>query len=570
MSSSTRQRERSERPGGGAQLYRAAPRGVGSRKNRGQNLVLLSLTMLFLALMVTMTLGIGLRIRQKHELQNLADAAAYSNAVMTARTFNNMALINRLQVSYWVAQAADQSIISWTAYAHAMANGAHNAADDILASSCGRRLRPNVRNDLTGFRDDVKSYVQSEIEGPADVQWRAMDRAAGRESQNIQGQIAGLRAELTPGVVSLNPGNLRDEFFRAVRTQQLTVQLIAESQLDDVQVIDVGQGSKPNTAAAVSMREVDCDSGGAANGPLTGDAPPGSGLCLRASMNENMLFAAMGSRGNPWVTGRGQVPDRVGRRLEQIRQGHGGVSMVLGAPVGSGYWSDALNDGNNANGTEAWGDDHGAVTVSAGNCTASVPVTAYVKSTDLLETTDQHRWAPKLNGADVDPNPDVDHTMGDCTPLCPSVWVRTIGFQPDDDEDNVWGQPKMVVALERNLAKHKWPWELHFKFPFSAAGPAGEWDGRGQELHTNVGKGLSIQRQTALSTGIAYYHRRNHWEEFPNLLNPFWRATLAPMDVDSRLPGRTPDIARALSAPEYRWQRDSYRALIGAGFKGLH
>lgn len=532
--------------------------------------MLLALTMLFLALMVTMTLGLGLRIRQKHELQNLADAAAYSNAVMTARTFNNMALINRLQVSYWVAQAADQSIISWTAYAHAMANGAHNAADDILASGCGRRLRPNVRDQLRDFRDEVKSYVQTDIEGPADVQWRSMDRAAGLESKNIQGQIAGLRAELTPGVVSLNPGNLKDEFYRAVRTQQLTRQLIAESQLDDVQVIDDGQGVTPNTAATVSMREVDCDYGSSGNAPLSGDAPTGSGLCLRATMNINMLNAAMGSRGNPWVTGRGQVPDKVARRIEQIRANYGAVSMVLGSPVGSGYWSDGLNDGNSPNTTEAWGDDHGAVTVSAGNCSASVNITAHVKSTDLLETTDQHRWAPRLNGADVDPNPDEDHTMGDCTPLCPSVWVRTIGFEPSDSEQNVWGQPKMVVALERNLAKHKWPWELHFKFPFSAAGPAGEWDGRGQELHTNVGKGTAIVRQTALSTGITYYHRRNHWEEFPNLLNPFWRATLAPMDVDSRLPGRTPDIARSLSAPEYRWQRDAYRALIGAGFEGLH
>jgi len=532
--------------------------------------VLLALTMLFLALMVTMTLGIGLRIRQKHELQNLADTAAYSNAVMTARTFNNMALINRLQVSYWVSQAADQSIISWTAYAHAMANGVHNAADDVLSSGCGRRLRPNVRNQLINFRDDVKSYVRTDIEGPADVQWHSMDSAAGFESRGFQRQVAGLRGELTPGVVSLNPGNLRDEFFRAVRTQQLTRQLIAESALDDVQVIDDGVGVKPNTAGTVSMREVDCDYGSSGNAPLSGDTPTGSGLCLRASMNINMLNAAMGSRGNPWVTGRGQVPDKVGRRLEQLRANYGGVSMVLGAPVGSGYWSDGLNDGNNPNTTEAWGDDHGAVTVSAGNCSASVNITAHVKSTDLLETTDQHRWAPRLNGADVDPNPDEDHTMGDCTPLCPSVWVRTIGFEPSDSEQNVWGQPKMVVALERNLAKHKWPWELHFKFPFSAAGPAGEWDGRGQELHTNVGKGTAIVRQTALSTGIAYYHRRNHWEEFPNLLNPFWRATLAPMDVDSRLPGRTPDIARSLSGPEYRWQRDAYRALIGAGFEGLH
>lgn len=539
-------------------------------RTRGQNLVLLALTMLFLALMVTMTLGLGLRIRQKHELQNLADAAAYSNAVMTARTFNDMALINRVQVSYWVAQAADQSIISWTAYAHAMANGVHNAADDLLTTDCGRRLRPNVRNQIASFRDDVKSYVQTDIEGPADALWHQMDRNAGLESRNIQSTIAGLRSELTPGVVSPNLGNLRDEFFQRVKSQQMASQIVAASRQTDISVIDTGAGAGPNTAAKISMREVDCDYGGSGNGPLTGDPPGGSGLCLRAEMNINMLNAAMGSRGNPWVTGRGTVPNKVGQRIQQIAANYGAVSAVLGAPTGSGYWSDGLNDGNDPNTTEAWGDDHGSVTVFAGGCSFSYPVTASVKSTDLLETTDAHRWAPRLNGGDVDPNPDQDHTMGDCTPLCPSVWVRTIGFQPADSEADVWGQPKQVVALERDLTAKKWPWELHFKFPFSATGPAGEWDGRGEELHTAAGNGLSIKRQTAISTGIAYYHRRHHWEEFPNLLNPFWRATLAPMDVDSRRPFVANDLMRSLSAPEFKWQRDAYRQLIGAGFEGLH
>ena len=114
------------------------------QRPRGQNLVLLALTMLFLALMVTMTIGLGLRIRQKHELQNLADTAAYSNAVMTARTFNNMAAINRLEVSYWVAMAADESLISWTGYARAMANGSRTAAANLLSQPC-MRLPRNAR-----------------------------------------------------------------------------------------------------------------------------------------------------------------------------------------------------------------------------------------------------------------------------------------------------------------------------------------------------------------------------------------------------------------------------------------
>ncbi|MFO0597252.1 MAG: Tad domain-containing protein [Myxococcaceae bacterium] len=543
-----------------------------SRKSaRGQNLVLLALTMLFLALMVTMTLGLGLRIRQKHELQNLADAAAYSNSVMTARTFNDMAIVNRLEVSYWVALAADQSIISWTGYAHAMANGVHNAADGILQSNCGKRLRPNVKNQVKNFRDDVRAYVLAELEGPANATWRLADDNAGREALQIQGTVAGLRDELTDGVVSTNPGNLRSEFYRAVQAQQLTRQIIAASKLNDVEVIDTGAGSNPNTAAKVSMREVDCDYGTGGNPALAGDEPAGFGLCLRGQMNETMLYAAMGSRGNPWVTGRGTVPGKVQQKLNQILRKYGAVGMTLGAPTGSGYWSDGLTDGNSPTTTESWADDHGTVNVTAGNCAQSEDIKGHVKSTHLVLTNDEHEWTPTLNGGDVDKKPDVFHTMGDCTPLCPSVWVRTIGFKPSDVELDAWGQPKMVVALERDLAKNQWPWELHFDFPFSATGPAGQWDGRGQELHTRTGKGLSIRKQTALATGIAYYHRRYHWDEFPNLLNPFWRATLAPMDIDSTEgPVGAADVQRSLSAPEYRWQRDAFRTLTGAGFQGLH
>src|SRR2546430_4144776 len=45
---------------------------------------------------VLITLGLSQRIRENHELNNLADAAAYSSAVVNARAFNNIAIINRL------------------------------------------------------------------------------------------------------------------------------------------------------------------------------------------------------------------------------------------------------------------------------------------------------------------------------------------------------------------------------------------------------------------------------------------------------------------------------------------
>lgn len=538
-----------------------------TRAPRGQNLVLLALTMLFLALMVTITLGLGMRLRQKHELQNLADASAYSNAVMTARAFNNMAAINRLEVSYWVAQAADQSLISWTGWARGLGNGAYNAATDIANSNCGRRLTPRQRDDLADFRSGLRTFVRSEIDVPG---WEAMDQAAGHESRAIQGTIAGLRAELSDGAVSNSPGNLRDELFRQLKSQQLTRQIVALSRQDDVTVVPTGQVDDANSAPGVSMKNVDCDFGGAADASLNDDAPMGAGLCLRGAWGDNMLQAAMGTRGNYFVTGRGTLPPKVTSAIQQLSGGAVSVSM---SNTGSAYWAALLNHGMVPRGTEAWGDDHGSVTVTVGNCTMTQPVMAHVRSTHLDNRGDQHAYNPATLTSDAfdmtppdERAPDVHHTMGDCTPLCPSVWVRTIGFQPSDTPADAWGQPKVMVALQRDLRLRTFPWELRFKFPFSATGPESEWDGRGRELHTRVGKGSDIFRQAAVATGIAYYHRRDHWDEFPNLLNPFWRATLAPIDVD----GRARDLNAALSPDEFKLQRDAYRALRAAGFEGLH
>ena len=204
----------------------------------------------------------------------------------------------------------------------------------------------------------------------------------------------------------------------------------------------------------------------------------------------------------------------------------------------------------------------------AGICgeTVTRDAKSHVRSTHEDEHTDEHEWTGQR-----EPDANPAHTMGNCKPLCPSVWVRTPGFQPVDAADDAWGQPKAVVVLERDLTARRFPWELHFSFPFSATGTARAWDARGKELH-GANAGLDISRQTAISTAMAYYHRRQHWEEFHNLLNPFWRATLVPTDVDQSgdLQKGGTDVMDALYGREHGFQRDAYESLVRSGYKGLH
>jgi hypothetical protein len=494
--------------------------------------VLLALTLLLITLMVTMTIGLGLRLRQKHELQALSDASAYSNAVMTARTYNDMSFVNRLEVSYWVSMAAEESIISWTSYARAMAGGANNATYALLRSPCYRRLRPAQQSDVRGFFSDVGTYNRSNYGAAVNAQWHAADNAAADEARTVQGDLSALRDDLD---------KLQTRFNTALTAQQLTRQILATARADDVSVLPA--------SGDVSSREVDC----AAPGPK-------AGLCNDGRWTENMLQAAMGTREAGFLNGRSQVPNLAMDSLNRFAAGRVTITTTKG---GSGYWASGETHGKAPTTNQAWADDHGSLTVSIGPCSETATLDSFVRSTDRVDTSDEHQWTPSPIGDDTPAEKEVHHTMGKCLE-CPSVWVRTLGWNPGDDGlDDIDGQPKIMVGLQRDGSARKFPWELNFKFPFSATGDPGSFDGRGRSLHTRVGKGESIRYQTALSVGVAYYHRRDHWEEFPNLLNPFWRATLAPLDVDAQAQR---DIPQTLTPN----QADAYRRLVGAQFKGLH
>ncbi len=84
-----------------------------TRSRRGQTLALFAITSILVLIMALMTISIGARAKEKLELQTLADAAAYSNAVATARTYNVASLLNRTMVSHWVALAGVQAVHAW-------------------------------------------------------------------------------------------------------------------------------------------------------------------------------------------------------------------------------------------------------------------------------------------------------------------------------------------------------------------------------------------------------------------------------------------------------------------------
>ena len=86
-----------------------------------------ALTLLLISLMVMMTLSFGTKMKEKIELQQVADQAAYSNAVVVARGFNSLALLNRVQIAHMVAIGGIQAAVSYAASYRGLLDGAEKA-----------------------------------------------------------------------------------------------------------------------------------------------------------------------------------------------------------------------------------------------------------------------------------------------------------------------------------------------------------------------------------------------------------------------------------------------------------
>src|SRR6478609_2536798 len=100
-------------------------------REEGQALVLACLMMFVLAVAVLTTVNIGHTVHERVRLQNTADSAAYSMAVMEARAFNFYAFANRTQVSHYVAAMVWMSIDSFVFFTEGFLTDAYGMLRSI-------------------------------------------------------------------------------------------------------------------------------------------------------------------------------------------------------------------------------------------------------------------------------------------------------------------------------------------------------------------------------------------------------------------------------------------------------
>jgi hypothetical protein len=558
-------------------------------KIRGQNMVLLALTMLFMALMVMMTIGLGFRIRQKHELQNLADAAAYSNAVMTARAYNDIALVNRLQVSHYVSMMTSQALISWTSYARGFLGSLDNAADNLRACN---GVSNEAKRDANRLKQLVAQFDATNF--PA-ADWETNDTNAGTGTRAIQGAIAGLRGEITESPQGMehdpdmpvdpsDPTSVR--LRKNLENDRITKAILDRSGVTDVRPYMIQDPTQANqeisSGAYLSLDETMCDYGSPASSedlnyegtlpeggnPYEGKKPLGFGLCSRSTWNTNQREAAMGTQGAGVAIYGGGIAPKIAQLIRDATTND--LRITGGSPQGHSHFGVEYHAGLSTkyllaehHGNPAFLEDKNT------DCTGTgLMKEAHVRSTDRANTRDEHTWGPSLNGAEDEPsdNAKQDHTMGSCGGLCPSVWVRSMGFQGDKSAANMFGQPRSVVVLERDLQKAnalaRMPWELKFGFKFRPSSPVDGFDAQGLKTKSG-GATVDISKQRSLSTGFIYYHKDRDFKEFPNLLNPFWRATLVASDIDD-------DMNSVKQAIGGGYQAQVLTELQASGFKGLY
>jgi hypothetical protein len=242
---------------------------------------------------------------------------------------------------------------------------------------------------------------------------------------------------------------------------------------------------------------------------------------------------------------------------------------------GNAYWGPGLNHGTmNVRSVHGWADDHGMASVvfmraqppciPLPGAWSSSERHTHLRATERNDQSDAHKYKDGRRGGDTRSEARQRHTLGTCSGNCPGMWSGFVDYDLGRlaDPQVLFGQPSNLSIIQRNYqdrGERADPWNLVFRFRLTPQNPDTEFSNNGLTLMD----GTNISRQTAIASGLAYYHRASYWQEPPNFLNPYWRATLVPISLDVG-GGRTDTALTAAGVP---WAAEARRALEMAGFK---
>ncbi|MBM4379520.1 MAG: hypothetical protein FJ086_09510, partial [Deltaproteobacteria bacterium] len=474
-----------------------------------------------------------------------ADGAAYSNAIVTARAYNQIAVWNRAQIAHMMTLAGVQSHISYASWYVALLKGSEYGGyataglAGLICAGCGPwcpwccTCCPTVAVAIKFARAFNREY------NTAKRQLDRVDQQMATQAMAIQGfaSLYGSAGKLLYGMHTLNQlnGGLANAVQDLVTSKATNP---GEYGIDTLTNVIVNASELRNAGAE--------------------------------STQNPSLEITNGTRESDFLRSRGwaATPPYPPVIAAQNR------SITAFFASGTGHFGDSKHNPVKQGNNQAWADDEG---FAAGvvNLPSPCPLptgwyaTAEVKSSAKNHPS-HHRSSPNVTegGSTADRRHDLMKCQDAKGNPCNSVWVGrqefNINYQNAQQladakttagAGDQWRQPVNMVRLTRNYGARskRDPWEFKFKLEISNSGG-------GQQVDL---KAPSMNEQTAIATAITYYHRNmqaadKSWEEPPNFFNPYWRATLVPADIDGAA-NLTMSMRGNISA----------QLLKGAGFKGI-
>lgn len=530
---------------------------------RGQTLLLFALMSLVMVLMVCMTLAIGSRTKERMELQTLADAAAYSQAVATARSFNAISVMNRVQVAHAVSTLGTLSLISWSTL---YAKHAQNAAKLFTLMTI-----PYAVNAIINCIPPPKQPACSACRaGLAQGLINALlaRRHARKTRSKLRQDVELFERETLPrwnAAVAIHAAQLQ----LLERTRKAS----SESGLGK-SILAAAQVVAPTELSAVA-------SGGEVTARELGEAITDFKDPVDDPSQHHLGQMVMASRGHKFIRHRTHTGDWGGwiRDLAwRSRTLFAGGAIDATSATGQGYYSETWTTSPSGRPVEALAHDAGGRTRTGyvraskwfkhgGKCPSPLPAYPISAAIGLIG-----RGVP-MGSASVGPDRhqalghDVTHAMRTFPPF--------VDFNAGqlDDADNLYGQPKTVALLARDYDARRDPWELAVRFKDDSAA-ADDFDLNKPQSYGARG---APSRQLALGTGVVYYHRYQFPDEPPNLFAPFWRAGLSRYTVDRPTLGTPREIVQRYDAEAgqlftgegVEHAADAYEALLREGYKGF-
>ncbi len=563
------------------------------RLSRGQSLVLMGLNMLLMTILVCMTLSFGQKAKEKMELQMMADQAAYSTSIATARAFNQLAVMNRTIVAHNVVMLGVNASISFASLWFGLMSWLFW---DYLIE-IGHQLA-NCRLPFGPFCG-CWGWIFVLFTRFIPVLMRGM---------SMMGMFPGLEQAAIQQANAAGTNALMQWIFQvALHLQFYYTQLDGQQQARKVtNVPGVSEITAPGGSAdAVAKKEI-----GTPYIPFTGAV----NLTNLLLSDRHAAAAAMGSRTHPWTAGRWGFNNMWTPSGSSLLLGRFFRSISIGNDVrnyfndGNSYFSDWIHGDwlMQTNTTFANADDYfyGMEQYSGPGC-RGIPLPVLSFTFLRGNNASGEHLASGLGFAISWPNSAIlvwafppwfqfdnfHMTTNLCLLNCPSAWSNFVDYDQrlllgwffgGGDADN-WGQPKAPVTVQRDYSSRPAaadPWDLGFNLRWHGRTTRMSMRGAGNYASANDGiqldpttsgcgaTGCDISKQTALSTGITYYHRGGqHFKEPPNLFNPWWRAGLIHSDADKGA-AQGGDIPTTLNNSGAGWAVDSFNQLRAVGYRG--